>query len=990
MPLNVQALANRSRFVWRVVVLFAVGCLVTTGSIARPFLSLDQWAHTTFTTKDGAPLGVRAIAQDRDGFLWFGSEEGLTRFDGVRFVRMFADQLPATPITALYAASDGSLWTGDRYGSVTHIAQDGAVTTYAPPTLLRATVMYLSQTRDGTLWVITVSGAQSFRDGTWRRYTPEADGTPKEPLFQVFGDRHQRIWLLTEQEAYRHDPGAARFVPDTLEAAKDAMLDRPGTSWRPTDLTSDEQVDAEGALWIPTFRGLVRLHWPVDTPAAEAPIEEWVKREDGLTGQEAENAFVDRDGAIWVTTSGGIDRFRVGKLVPLALHPAAYTPSILADATGGLWIDSLSDMPVVRYEEAAEPHREASRRDLGSRVQRLAVATDGAVWGLGPEGLARVYRGAATAVPLPPDFALLKSMRVGSNTMAVTDGGVLWLGYMGSWRLDHGAWLSQKQIPGLPGHEAPPTAMAAKGDTVWIGYTSNRLARVNEPGMTVSVLGQADGLAVGNVLSLHPTSADSVWVGGELGVQRLNHGRFATLTGAGGERFSNVSGIWQRADGELWLNAVRGLYRVSADEMRAWSTSPTTRVRFERFDDQDGRQGITKAYSGPTLASTDGHTLYVASARGVSRIDTLRVARNDVPPTPVIDAINEVPVSAQALLLPGTTRRVDIDFTAAVLDRPGEARFMLRLLDSGSDAWQETSDRRISYANLAPGSYRFEVKAANGDGVWSTTVASAGFSIAPAFYQTWWFRLLGGVVAAALLWLLYRIRVRSLRILMSARSIERESIARDLHDTLLQNLHALLLRVHLASKAVSDPDARSKLQKAMEVTQLAVEEGRDKVSRLRDERAPVHDFPERIQRLAAALGDGQSSRLVLDIRGIAHALCAPAEEDIYAIASELLSNAFRHSNALTVTVTLDFHARYFELSVRDDGVGMPADSGEPQDQRSGWGLVGMRERAGRLAADLRTSSGPGKGTFVRLRVPAHLAYWKPPGILARIRSWLRR
>jgi signal transduction histidine kinase len=225
---------------------------------------------------------------------------------------------------------------------------------------------------------------------------------------------------------------------------------------------------------------------------------------------------------------------------------------------------------------------------------------------------------------------------------------------------------------------------------------------------------------------------------------------------------------------------------------------------------------------------------------------------------------------------------------------------------------------------------------------------------------------------------------------MSARSIERESIARDLHDTLLQNLHALLLRVHLASKAVSDPDARSKLQKAMEVTQLAVEEGRDKVSRLRDERAPVHDFPERIRQLAAALGDGQSSRLVLDTRGTLHALCAPAEEDIYAIASELLSNAFRHSNALTVTVTLDFDARYFELSVRDDGVGMPVDSGEPQDQRSGWGLVGMRERAGRLAADLRTSSAPGKGTFVRLRVPAHLAYWKPPGILARLRAWLRR
>lgn len=898
---------------------------------------------------------------------------------------MFADQLPATPITALYAAGDGSLWTGDRYGSVTHIASDGAVTTYAPPTLLRATVMYLSQARDGTLWVITVSGAQSFRDGTWRRYTPEADGTPTEPLFQAYGDRHQRIWLLTEQKAYRHDPGAARFVPETLEAAKDAMLDRPGTSWRPNDLTSDEQVDADGALWIPTFRGLVRLHWPADKPAAGAPVEEWVKREDGLTGQEAENAFADRDGAIWVTTSGGIDRFRVGKLIPLAIVPAPYTPAIFADSSGGLWIDSLSNVPVVRYTDGAVRHPE-----LGSRVERLAVAPDAAVWALGPEGLVRLDNGVTTPVPLPPDFALLKAMRVGSNTMAVTASGALWLGHMGTWRFDHGAWLDQRQIPGLPGHEAPPTAMAARGDTVWIGYTSDRLARVDEPDRQVRVLGRPEGLAVGNVLSLHPTSTDRVWVGGELGVQRMRDRRFVTLTGVGGERFSNVSGIWERADGELWLNAVRGLYRVPAEDIRAWEAAPTTRVRFELFDEQDGRQGIAKAYSGPSLASTDGHTLFVASARGVSRIDTLHVARNAFPATPVIDAINDMPVSAHDMRLPATTQRVDIDFTAAVLDRPGEARFMLRLLGADSDVWQETSNRRISYANLAPGAYRFEVKATNGDGLWSTSVASTGFSIAPAFYQTGWFRLLCAAAFAALLWLLYLTRVRSLRILMSARSIERESIARDLHDTLLQNLHALLLRVHLASKAVTDPDAQAKLQKAMEVTRQAVEEGRDKVSQLREERPPVHDFPERVERLAAALGDGQSSRVVLELRGAAQALCAPAEEDIYAIASELLSNAFRHAGAHTVTVTLDFSVRYFELSVRDDGVGMPAGSADLQDPRSGWGLVGMRERAGRLSGELRTSSSPGKGTFVRLRVPAHLAYWKPPGILARLRAWLRR
>lgn len=995
MPLCFLALVSRLRLRWPPVVLIAWCGLVAMAGGAwaqdtanpaghRSFLTIDQWVHTTFTTKDGAPLGVRSIAQDKDGFLWFGSEEGLTRFDGVHFVRKFAELLPPTPITAIYAARDGSLWTGDRYGAVTHIARDGAVTTYAPPLLMRATVMYLSEDADGVLWAITVSGVQSFSHGTWRRYTPEADGRPKEPLFQALGDRHGRIWLITEQKAYRHDPGASRFVAATVDDAKDAMLDRPGTSWRPKDLTNDEQSDAYGALWIPTFRGVTRIHWPADKPASGEPIQEWVTREDGLTGQEAENAFADRDGAIWVTTSGGIDRFRVGKLIPITIDPAPYTAALFADRSGAIWIDSIANVPVIQYTDHAVSHPE-----LGSRVERFAVASDGAIWSLGPEGLFRSAHGEASAVALPPDFGLLKTMRVGSNTMAVTDSGVLWMGHMGTWRLEHGTWLNQKQMPDIPGHEAPPTAMVAVGDTVWIGYAANRLAQVKEPGPKITVLGPSQGLSVGNVLALHPTQGGGVWVGGELGVQWERDGRFVTLAGVGGERFSNVSGIWERADGELWLNAVRGLFRISAEDMHAWASAPTRKVRFETFNDQEGRQGITKAYSGPSLASPDGHTIFVASARGVSRIDTQHVPRNAVAAVPMIDAINDVPMTAGEMTLPSDTRRVDIDFTAAVLDRPAEARFMVRLLNSGSDGWQETSDRRISYANLAPGSYRVDVKASNGDGVWSASAASAGFSIEPAFYQAWWFRLLCAVAIAATLWMLYLMRVQRLRILMSARSIERESIARDLHDTLLQNLHALLLRVHLASKAVTDPDARARLQKAMEVTQQAVEEGRDKVSRLRDERPPVLDFPERIQRLAAALGDGQSSRLVLDTRGDALALCAPAEEDIYAIASELLSNAFRHSGARTVTVTLDFNARYFELSVRDDGVGMPVTSGEPRDQRAGWGLVGMRERSARLAADLRTVSSPATGTSVRLRVPAHLAYWKPPGALARLKTLLR-
>ncbi|MET0934748.1 MAG: ATP-binding protein [Luteibacter sp.] len=974
------------RIAWAVTILVAFHAARATGTDAPGFRTLSQWVHTAYTTKDGAPLGVHYITEDQRGFLWLAGSDGLTRFDGVRFERKLAGQLASVPIMAMFVDTDGSMWLGDRDGAVTNVRNDRDVTSLGSAIESLGTVMYITRTGDGLLWVISVRGVQTFDGTRWHHWKAPDRGVPDEPFYQVFRDASDRIWLLTEHGAFRRDPGSMAFVEASFERGKEAMLGMPGTAWRPADINNDEVADSYGALWIPVERGVVRIHWPTGVPANGKPVEETFTRSDGLTGSQGEVAFRDHGDTIWVATGNGLDKFHVGRLVPIDLGRPLYRGQIATDATGALWAADYTSHLAVRYTD-----RPTASPSLGTFVNTLVAGPDNSIWAVGEQGVTHLKGQAPERIPLPPELAQNLAV-LNIKSMAVADNGALWVVKNHPWRYRDGHWTDADAVPGfsVPGFVS---AMSASGKTVWFGYTTGVLARIDEPDAHPTVYRPSDGLATGGIQAIAPTADGGAWISGSQGTQRFDKRRFATLTGTGGERFANVSGIWQARDGELWLNGFRGLYHVRASEMAAWSGDPRYPVRFDIMDDQDGRQGVRTPYLGRSLAAAGDDKLWVASDGGVSYVDMARIGRADERATPVIDAINGMPPGTGAAALPKATHQVDVAFTAPVLDRPNSVRFEYRLLGSTDTSWQYTARREISFAGLPPGAYTFEVRAAVGDAAWSPEPATASFTIAPAVYQTTWFRTVAGLLVLFLLYAMYCLRIRHMRELMMARVLERESIARDLHDTLLQNLHAVLLRVYAAADSVTDAAARNRLQNAMEATRDAIVEGREKVTGLRASDEPVHDFPDRLRKLASALGDGHSADIDIVTIGEPRALSPVAAQDVHAIASEMLSNAFRHARADRVTLTIAFDAREVEYTVRDDGMGMPETPVRDGLSASGWGLVGMNERARRLGAELVIRSPDGPGTEVVLRVPAHIAYWRPRRsgwLAARLRSLLRR
>jgi signal transduction histidine kinase len=281
------------------------------------------------------------------------------------------------------------------------------------------------------------------------------------------------------------------------------------------------------------------------------------------------------------------------------------------------------------------------------------------------------------------------------------------------------------------------------------------------------------------------------------------------------------------------------------------------------------------------------------------------------------------------------------------------------------------------------------VVAANESGVWSAAPATIAFTIAPMFWQTAWFRALGLAALVGALWGLYRWRLglyaRRMLVRTEVRLAERERIARDLHDTLLQGVQALSWKFQrLIGQLPQGDRLRAEMEDALGVAERLVDEGRDSVHDLRSSRTQL-ELAAAIVAYAGQLATGPSPTLSCAVDQPARALRDEAWQELFRIGCEACSNALRHARASTIRVQVHYGADRLSLRIDDDGVGFVPPAPAAGDARRHWGLLGMRERAARLGGALHVDSVPGRGTSVRLRIAASRAYVAPPASPSRRR-----
>jgi signal transduction histidine kinase len=486
---------------------------------------------------------------------------------------------------------------------------------------------------------------------------------------------------------------------------------------------------------------------------------------------------------------------------------------------------------------------------------------------------------------------------------------------------------------------------------------------------------------VGNVTAIAGRS-QHLWIGGDHGLARFDGTRFVPVMSAASSPFTSISGIVELKSEDLWLNTNVGIVHLSGDELHRVAREAGYRVHSEVFDYLDGINGhaVQLRPTPSAIEGTDGRLWFALTAGPVS-IDPSKLKRNALPPPLTIWSVGAGEaryLAAPQMRLPAHTTNVSMEYTAGSLTIPERVHFRYKLEGLDRD-WKDAGNRReVFYTNLGPGTYVFRVIAANNDGVWNTTGASLPFTIAPAFYQTKWFYGLCALVCLAFLRLLYMVRIRQVsaqvRGRLEERLAERERIARDLHDTLLQSVQGLVLRLRAAvSRMPTQEPNRALMEQALERADEVLAEGRDRVKYLRLSSHDT-DLPQALAALGEELAVEQTAHFRSTVEGMPRDLHPIVREEATFIAREALINAFKHANAHQIEVEISFGEAELRTRIRDDGEGIHADLLQQGGREGHWGLLGMRERAKKIRATVTIWSKPGAGTEVDLRVPAHIAY----------------
>ena len=925
-------------------------------------LDIVQLHHRVFTSSDGAPLRVSDMAQDKAGYLWMTSKSGLYRFDGVQFDQPLAKRLPSPMVKGILADADGSLWLGYYYGGVSHVVGD-RVTTYRDG-LAAGTVFAFARTPDGVLWTASTGGLSRFERGRWRRVGAEIgyDGAALSDLSQT---RDGRLWLMTANRTFLVlRPGASRFEAVDQGYVMRELWHVPASPEPDLlDLVSTPFVDSAGALWVPSRGGIQRYRWK--DGADRPPAKETFGVADGLSDVTPSAFFEDRESNVWVATALGIDQFRESRITPHEVDDHLFMPTMAFDNDGVAWVGTA--WGGYRLTPASTHFPE-----LGQYFSCVTRDRLGDVWMAGQSGLFHIVHGKIGKMegPTKEPSAVTRYQSIaidGNNTLWVAISG------MGLYRRSGETWVEVDSLAGLPTTHLTRLVADAKG-RLWVAYGDGHIVRLDGSGTTA--FGPSSGLSIGAVTDMSLDRAN-VLVGGEGGLAQVIGDHFVALVGEGHHAFEGISGIVQLATGEVWLQTDKGIVRISAAAMHAAAAAPTREVAYELFDSEDGLIGqADKVRPLPSLAEGRDGRVWITTSREVASVDTTHLIRNRIQAVPSVTSVtadSKIYPATGEVNLPALTRNIRLAFTAPTLTMPARTTFGVRL--AGVDEhWQDVGLRReASYTNLTPGDYRFDVRVTNEDGVTSVMPEPFVFHVEPAFYQTWWLRTLVALAIVGLLAWIYTRRLASINERAQIRMDERERIARELHDTLLQSVQGLLLTLgSVLSERKLGEEVRRELDRALAMARRVVVESRSRVSHLRTD-APADECPLETF-LEADADEGEAAPYSVHVEGRMRRLRHEAGIEVVAVLREALRNAATHAGATHITLRVKYGRWRLVAEVVDDGIGIPAGRDDVSQREGHWGLSGMRERAAILGGVLHMTSAPGQGTSIRLVLPARQLY----------------
>jgi len=1025
LPVAVRRLAPELRRLIRVrpILLFLLFAAVSADCLVaiEPTHHITQYVHTAWRIQDGFLNGIpTAITQTLDGYIWIGTQSGLMRFDGVRFLPWDppnGEHLLSTRIDALVGDRDGSLWIGTA-GGLSHWQNNHLVNFADNP----GVVPEILQSRNGTIWIAITPAKTGFGPlceivGTRMRCHDENEGIPSGVYFSLSEDKDGTLWLGgdTKLVGWRNDwhrvyePGGlksnggmsgfaslASGSDGTLwagigVAGKGLGLQRfSHEEWKPftadkfdgTSLTIQGLLlDRENALWVGTVKnGIYRIY--------NGTVEHFDSK-DGLSSDYVHKFFEDHEGNLWAVTSKGIDKFHSTPVVSFSPREGLGTTevdSVLASRDGSVWIGGSKSLDVLRDGHVTSL---MSGKGLpGDQVTSLFEDSARRLW-MGIDDKLMVYEKGKFQIIHRPEGTPVGMVFGITEDLA----GDIWIEARGKpgplMRIRDFKMVELLSPPEIPGGRR--IAPNPEGG-IWLGLRNGDLARYREGKLeTFPFRRPYDQRGVEQITV---TSDGSVLGATAFGLIGWRQGKQLTLTTRNGLPCDTVYAFVFDDPGNLWLNTQCGIVEIAADSLQQWWENSEAVLQPRVFDVYDGALPGRAPFVS-AAKSADGR-VWFADGVALQMVDPHRITRNQVPPPVHIEGIvaDRKTYSPQdGLLLPPLTRDLQIDYTALSFVTPQKVRFRYRL-EGRDSAWEEPGSRRQAfYTDLRPGKYTFRVVACNNDGVWNEEGATLEFRVATAWYQTNWFRILAIIGVAVLAWLIYTLRVRQISAAISARFddrlAERTRLAREFHDTLLQTIQgSKMVADNALEESPNLPSMRHAMERLSDWLGQATQEGRAALNSLRASTTETNDLAESFRRALEDCRMQGFPETVFEVDGNATDMHPIVRDEIYRIGYEAIRNACQHSKASLLQVKLTYSADLL-LSISDNGAGMAPDvlTGGKEGH---FGLQGMRERASRIGSDLNIASSEAFGTRIDLKVPGHLIFNRPKPLWLTLYGRIKR
>jgi len=974
--------------------LLALACYTSLLFALNPQTAIDEYGKRLWTSDQGLPQNsILAIAQTSDGYLWLGTQAGLVRFDGITFQVFSSKNSPIknNDVLALVEDKEGSLWIG-TFGAGISRYKDGKFTNFGrnegltdevvrclfvdwhgtlwigtrtsgifsfknnqfqhystKDGLANDFVRSISEDSDGNLWIGTENGLSIFKNGKFTKYTT-ADGLANNSIRCIFKDSYDKIWIAT-------DSGLSQFQNGHFQSGiQDGKLLNESVRY----ITEDRNRN----IWVATDGGLDRIQ--------NGKVSTYTQQESSITDPIVA-LYEDREGNFWIgTDGGGLLQLKDLKFRNYGVSeglPDSTVYSVLQDHEGTIWVGTRAG-GLLRWKGADKKFYTTSDGIAGNTIFALFEDSNGDIWvGTRGAGINVIRHGKVS------DFKLQKELSNQTvRCILKTRDGSFWIGTnSGLNRWKDGAITTYTTKDGLS-NDFIHSLMEDRDGTLWIGtfrglsfYKYGKFSQINA----------SEKLASVSVWTIEEDPDGAIWAstyGG--GLFYILNGKVTQFSALNGLFEDTILSMIQDNDQNFWMCTYHGIYKVSKKELLDIVHGRDRQVRSVVYDAYDGMKS-SEGVGGvqPSAWKTSSGKLLFLTVKGITEIDPRKISTNPLPPPVRIEEVlydgMKIPLgNLEKLVLPPGSGDLEFHYTALSYVASEKIRFRYQLQDYDKN-WIEAFSRRVAfYTKIPPGKYRFQVIASNSDGRWNETGTSIEFELQPHFYQTIWFYAIWILLAATLVFAVYRLRERRLRKQFSAVLEERNRISREIHDTLTQDFTAVVLQLETAEIALTEnPDmAKDALQRARELARGGLSESRRFVRALRPAPLEHGDLTAALSVVTAQALGGSGVEYRVRVHGKSRTLPEKVEDNLLRITQEAMANVVKHSQAKQVQVEMMYHFFGVNLKIEDDGRGFEtAQSSKSNGGR--FGIISMKERAAQMRGKVSINTTSGRGTQIMISVP---------------------